>query len=643
MLFTLLLMISLISCNKDELFVEPVIEVVEDDTEIPDDTDPVDETDATLPCDFTLDNIEPNSTVIINCILDLDGKTVNLPANVTIDYEGGEIINGTINFSEGSTIDGNLLNFTLTISGSTPQLKDPTFNFDPKRWSIVEGVVSDEVATRNRELLEGYFEEIKALGITNFKIDVMDAYFKYDEDTPKLRADQRALNVPSDFHLIMTDNTHLRLQPNSDELGCLLAIFKADNVIIEGGNLHGDRDEHDYSTGNSAHGWGHTMRISASKNVTIKNMTIMDATGDGIVVHAFNHAFATTYRFSENILITNNKIIRARRNAISLTDGKNIVIENNELIDTGISTGLSDGTAPMWAIDVEPVWGGGIKYEIVENVIIRNNIERGSEKGGFICARGDYITYENNTMENTIVLGQTRGSIVRNNTFANPGKSSTVAIYAGDIDDLGYGNERNHSNEVYGNTITGFHKGIFLTDPEMDLHSNTMINCDSGIQIFRSRDSKIRDNTIINEVSKSEGIGNKSVTAYINNVDVYNNTIKVMGSPFRFTSVNLEDANKGFNVTIRDNEVTSLDNSNSSFSKIRGFNFNNNICNNSGIRTINASVGSVIGNTFENGEIRISQGCSDLNFNDNAITGGKCIQDDNTDAVNITKDNNSCN
>ena len=86
-----------------------------------------------------------------------------------------------------------------------------------------------------------------------------------------------------------------------------------------------------------------------------------------------------------------------------------------------------------------------------------------------------------------------------------------------------------------------------------------------------------------------------------------------------------------------------VNNSNSSFSKIRGFNFENNICNNSGIRTIEASIGSISKNTFENGIIRISQGCTDLSFIDNTITGGRCFQDDNTDAVNIIKQNNTCN
>ena len=88
--------------------------------------------------------------------------------------------------------------------------------------------------------------------------------------------------------------------------------------------------------------------------------------------------------------------------------------------------------------------------------------------------------------------------------------------------------------------------------------------------------------------------------------------------------------------------MTSVNNSNSSFYRIRGFDFKNNLCHNAGIRTVNASLVNVVGNTFENGVIRISSGCADLNFIDNIITGGKCFNDDNTDAVNIVKENNSC-
>ncbi|MCF7568641.1 right-handed parallel beta-helix repeat-containing protein [Sabulilitoribacter arenilitoris] len=646
LLFTFLFMASMMSCNKEELFVEPEVEVVEEDTEDPDTTTTTPAAvDTTLPCDFTLSSIEANTTVIINCVMDLGGETINLPENVTIVYEGGDIINGTINFSGGSTFDGNFLNATLTIGGTTPLFKDPIFNFDPKRWGIVEGVVNDEVAYNNKIVINDVMKMAKELGITTIKIDAINAYFQTQPEfvLPKQTPQDSAIQVPADMHVIMTDNSHLWVQPNNYKNTVLITLFEADNAILEGGVLHGDRDTHDYSDTSSKHEWGHLVLVKASYNATVKGMTLMDAGGDGININSLGHTYDAHYTPADNILITNNKILRARRLGMSITGGKNIIIEYNEIIDSGVDTEFSNGTAPRWAIDIEPVWANGIKYETVDHVIIRNNIERGSVAGGFINARGSYITYENNDMESTIAIGETTHSIVRNNTFKrNPNSTSlNVAIYAGDDRNYGYGNELNHSNEVYGNTITDFDNGIFLQDPGMDLHHNTMINCKSGIQIIRSRDSKIRENTIISNVFRSEGIGNKT-TNYADNIDIYSNTIEVKGSPFRFTGMNLEEENKEYSITIRDNELTSIDNNNSSFNKIRGFDFKNNVSHNSGIRTIYASNANIIGNTFQNGIIRISEGCSDLSFIDNIVTDGRCFQDDNTDAVNIVKENNTC-
>ena len=92
-----------VSCNTEELFIEPVGEEVinlEDEEEVVEEEvaeeDEEPEVDPTLPCDFDLNTIEPNSTILINCMMDLDGAIINVPANVSIIYEGGDIINGTL-------------------------------------------------------------------------------------------------------------------------------------------------------------------------------------------------------------------------------------------------------------------------------------------------------------------------------------------------------------------------------------------------------------------------------------------------------------------------------------------------------------------------------------------------------------------
>ena len=112
--------------------------------------------------------------------------------------------------------------------------------------------------------------------------------------------------------------------------------------------------------------------------------------------------------------------------------------------------------------------------------------------------------------------------------------------------------------------------------------------------------------------------------------ELYNNVIKVEGAPFRFIDVNLDDASKGFYNTIHDNDITSFGNSNSSFKDLRGFDFKNNICHNSGIRVQGVREANILDNTFNNGTIRVSGNyCSDINFINNVITGNQCFNDDN--------------
>jgi hypothetical protein len=636
MLLFFVITLSFMSCNNEELFVDDIVEVVED-TPTDSDNPPVEDTnsgttDTSTPCDFTLDAVQAGDTVIINCLMDLGGATINLPANVTIIYEGGDIINGTLNFSDNSVISGELLNATLTLGGSTPQLKDTTFNFDPKRWGIVEGIVNDDTAKNNKLIINEIMLKVKDLGATTFKIDRLDAYF-FTKPTGELdswEAQYYAISIPADFNLKMTDNTHLRVQPNNAKRVYLLAIFKADNTIVEGGVLHGDRDTHDYSDGGT-HEWGHVVVVKASKNVIIKNTTLMDAGGDGIAVNAFGHAFDSYYTYCENVLITGNKIIRARRNGLAITDGRNIILENNEFIDSGVSTSKSNGIAPMWAIDIEPVSSGGTIYEIVEDITIRNNIEKGSEEGGFIIYTGDRITIESNKLENKIHYRQTSGSIIRNNTIAGVSEKNRE-------DRTGISSENRNGNKdnlIYGNTITDFNKGILIGDHNIDVYDNVIKNCGKAIGYESLLNAKIHDNII---TSCGLGIGSEGLNVTLDKVEFYNNIVTDCNKAFNFYTTNWDDM--GYTFVVRNNQFDANDNS--MIKKVKGIDFNNNTL------SWHLRIGEVHNGIFNHntigGQFKIEGGCRDLIISNNTING--CFWDNNTDdytAVNIVKENNTCN
>ncbi|SDF54521.1 hypothetical protein [Cellulophaga baltica] len=81
------------SCGKDNL------EDIGNDivSDVPENT-------ITAPCSFNLSDLTTDSTIKIDCILDLNGQTITLSNNVNFEFGRGDIINGKLIFSNG-TID----------------------------------------------------------------------------------------------------------------------------------------------------------------------------------------------------------------------------------------------------------------------------------------------------------------------------------------------------------------------------------------------------------------------------------------------------------------------------------------------------------------------------------------------------------
>ena len=564
MLLTFFVMLSILSCNKSELFEAPVADVIIDNpADTPaEDTTPI--VNSTEPCDFTLDAVQSGDTVIINCLMDLGGQTINLPSNVTIVYEGGDIINGTLVFTGASVISGELLNSSLTLGGSSPQLKDPTFNFDPQRWGIVEGKVSQEVAQRNSEIINDIILKTKGLGINTFSIDKLDAYFY------QVNNYSYVFNLPSDFHLIMSDNTHLRVFPNNDELkGNLIRIQDKENVTVTGGFLHGDRDEHDYSSGGT-HEQGHLIVIKTGVNVKIENVHMSYAIGDGLDVESYRLRNDPLFeRGSSNVLITGCTFDSNRRNNLSITDGEDIIVENCTFLNAGIATSNSTGTAPRAAIDIEPdIYDYSNPRQLVNRVIIRNNKESGPH-GGLIVFSGNDVLVTGNIFENNLSVSRAFNVKFSNNTA----RSISAGI-------LEISDPRNY--EVSGNTVSNPDgTGIFAANPGVQIFDNNINNCKSGIQLRNVHDADIYNNVI---KGNEDGITGFNVG---DNTVINNNIINV-DRPFFFQG--------GNSYTISNNTVNS-----SSFGYFQlsdNFKITNNDFTNKGIRLEGSTNAIIQSNNF---------------------------------------------
>ncbi|MDN3667147.1 right-handed parallel beta-helix repeat-containing protein [Algibacter miyuki] len=515
------------------------------------DNDTNSDVDSSLPCEFKLENVEPNSIVIINCVMDLGYETVTLPSNVSIIYEGGDIINGTLSFSEGSIISGELLNSTLTVAGVLPELKNNVFNFLPERWEIIEDKVEDDVALSNRKKFNDVMLLVQKLGGTKFEVDNLNAYFDVSSrvNNPKIKSES-AILLPSNFELSMTDNTYLRVQPNNAHAYSLIMVFKGENIKVTGGNLIGDRYEHDYTPvvdlygkEYDTHEWGHVTHVSGGVNVTLEGINILDGSGDGFVVHGSSiratDGTPGNAVISKNVTLRNCTIDGARRNGLSILDGDGILVENCNIFNTAEGDSPSGvkyssaGAWPMQGISFE-AWrvreaDGTLKeYEKIENVVLRGNTFKNNRAGDVVLFTGSFITIEDNYFDGGIGNIASHDIIIRNNTMESRIENGVSLEYGIKVlSRLDYfGNEFNYNYQIYGNKVTGYKNPMVLSGENFEVYDNVLKDFKSGITLGkRFYKASFYNNTLETDLSTSYGYVANG--ADVKDIFIKNETINV--------------------------------------------------------------------------------------------------------------------
>ena len=550
----------MISCSEDD--VQPDSS---NNSQVTTDKIEIDETVNYTSSDFDFSTVEENDTLNIAYIHDLEGKNIILPPHVVIKYYGGSIINGTLTFDNG-IIDGELLNYQLEITGSAT-LSSTTFDFVKSKWNITEGEVSDEVAIVNKKSIQKAIDDSKRLGATTFYIGALDAYFNVTFDTDKWNYYRYAcINIPSNFVLQMTDNTYIRVQPNKMPKYTLFQIYQVSNVKISGGNLLGDRDEHDYTTISDTHESGYLMDITAGENILVDGVVMKNSTGDGMGIGCIgtytDRGLGLIYQQSSDVTVKNCTFDSNRRNGISPGDGLRITIDNNEFLNSGIDTEKSEGTAPRCAIDVESWWdldenGDPIKYHTTTDFVISNNIERGGANISFIVAVGENVTMENNDVQQRMGFNTGRNITIRNNNVA-------TRIFVGDGKDRTYPeNLMVYNNTILSDTTLSPGKysdndgtGIYVSIPgkSTKIYNNKIYNKTTGIAIRNSNNCEIYDNYIEPRQDISVTYGIYAYAAVIDNMQIYNNSIvNCSYMPILFSAINNIDGGENNIVTIFNN------------------------------------------------------------------------------------------
>lgn len=491
---------------------------------------------------------------------------------------------------------GNEVDDLLSIIEKQGSLQNGVFNFDPKRWGIVEGKVSDEVALNNKNIINNIIYKVKAMGITTFKIDKMDAYFgvDIDERDPYFGANgtnRFAIFVPSNFNLVMTKNTNLRLQPNGYSRYSLLFGWEVDNVTISGGKLWGDRYTHDYTTIGGTHEWGHLIRFKAVHNGVVDNVEMHEATGDGFEVYGSSDRNADgtlkpNRRESFNITVKNCLINDNRRNNITIADGTNMFFEYNTIISAGSKNDSpsvkSNTTAPGVALMIEsreghhPDGNAIDLWEKVENIHIRNNIFE-DNRADLVLLSGEKIYIYENTFKskrNVSVSAAVNGKVYNNSFESTERLASNSRALLLETRTFANGEDRVKNYEVSNNTFTGYQYAVVAGGQGHTIKDNVVTDCKIGLVLGALKDIEFDNNTISSNIDNSIGYYTFSIETSIKNCVIKNGETNVQGLQLYFSNNNNNDTgaitidNVDFNGVIALNNVQNTTVKNSTFNNI---------------------------------------------------------------------------
>ena len=307
----------------------------------------------TDPLGFTVDTANINissyckkNVFILKDTIDLQGKTLYLPADLTIKVRKGLFRNGII--------AGN---------NTTLQSKCGSVVFD-----LVHIIGSWNVPVIKSSLFNdlSYDNSLKDIfALTNPDIHNKVVIEKGDFQVTSTKPSDAILLVPSNTDVILDGD--IVLTPNGYKMYSIIWT-EGDNISVKGaGSLTGDKYTHKNKEGD----WGMGIYIMGGNKVEISGLTIKDCWGDCIYIT--NNA--------NNIVIDKCNLRDGRRQGISITSARSVLVKNSIISKVR-------GTDPGYAIDIEPNKGDTVTVVTVNNVKIFDCyggiLSRGKAENSFI-------------------------------------------------------------------------------------------------------------------------------------------------------------------------------------------------------------------------------------------------------------------
>lgn len=274
----------------------------------------------------------------------------------------------------------------------------------------------------------------------------------------------QGLHLKSNTKLLFQPNSKLIIKSNSKANYHGILIDNVENVDLYYPKIVGDKYSHQSKEGQ----WGMGIWIKHSNDINIYTPVVSQCWGDGVYIGNEKN------KTSSNINIYNAFLDDNRRNGLSITSGKHILIKNPLISNT-------NGHNPRSGIDIEP----NTNKDVIENISIDSP-----------------ITY-NNAMHGIVVsVGNLAGELIKN-----------ISVQIHDPIDyystIGIGLSVTRENLLYNNKINGY---IQITNPTLFNNSHAAIKNYKG----KRHNVKLK---LENGASKGTSVSSKNKSEFLKSFD----------------------------------------------------------------------------------------------------------------------------
>lgn len=271
--------------------------------------------------------------ILIRDTIDLANCVCIIPKGMTLVFKGGYIKNGTLIGNQTRLNSSKACFNRVKILGcwDVPVIKSSLFDdlsYDNALKDVV--ALADSLVNNKIVIGKGHYQ--------------VTAYRNGDVCLP----------IYSKTEMVI--DGEIKLTPN-DFRNYYIIQASGENIKIHGkGTIIGDKHTH---TGKSGE-WGMGIDVENAHNISISGLSIKDCWGDCIYVGSE----------STDVRIEKCRLDHGRRQGISITSADGVSIKNCVITNV-------NGTAPEYAIDIEPNMGERVDNVVVEHVMANNC------KGGF--------------------------------------------------------------------------------------------------------------------------------------------------------------------------------------------------------------------------------------------------------------------